>query len=496
MNEQKNTEKDTQVKKNLPFGDKKSGKAGSYTVLMTVLLLAALIVLNLIVNALPSKFTKLDSSISKMYTLSETTEKYISELQEDITLWFICPGGQEEPELHTFLKRYAELSPHISVKTADPIADPDFISKYTETQPSEFSVIVESARRSKVIDYNSMYYYYNDSVGKMSAADYQMYNSYYGITAEPYFDGDSQLTCAVEYVTAETLPTLYTLSGHGEAEMSETLAYYVELTGFDTAELNIALGGDEIPENCSCILIYAPELDLTADELAKLRAYAAAGGNIFMISGSTTSSLTNFAALCADFGLEGTYSTVYEGSAGSYYPNTPHYIYPTVASDHEAVSMISSGSYRVLTAQSHAVRAAGTVPDGYTVTELLKTSSKGYMKKEDGSQTDPASLAVACASENKTSGTRMVWLASPQFSGDAFINATNGANLYCFINMLSWLCDSFRTSLPEISAIDIAQPTLTVSESSATLWGAIFIFLIPIAVGALGLVRWTRRRKK
>ena len=59
------------------FGDRKSGRAGGYTVLMTVVLLAALIVVNLIINALPTKFTKLDSSSSKMYTLEKTTQ-YIS----------------------------------------------------------------------------------------------------------------------------------------------------------------------------------------------------------------------------------------------------------------------------------------------------------------------------------------------------------------------------------------------------------------------------------
>ena len=57
MNEQKNTQKSARFK---------NIKAGGYTVVMSVLLLAALIVVNLIVNALPSGITKLDSSTSKM----------------------------------------------------------------------------------------------------------------------------------------------------------------------------------------------------------------------------------------------------------------------------------------------------------------------------------------------------------------------------------------------------------------------------------------------
>ncbi len=486
MNEQKNTQKSARFK---------NIKAGGYTVVMSVLLLAALIVVNLIVNALPSGITKLDSSTSKMYTLSETTEKYISELSEDITLWFICPGGQEDTQLAAFLNRYAELSPRLTLRVADPIADPDFISKYTESQPSEYSVIIESARRSKVVDYNDMYYYYNSQYGKLSASEYKMY-AQYGLSADPYFDGDNQLTSAVEYVTAETLPTLYTLAGHGEAELSDTLSYYFGLSGFESKTLNIALEGDTIPSDCSCILIYAPSLDLTDAELAKLTSYVAGGGHIFYISASTSAAPDNFAALAAQYGLQGLYGTVNEGNSGSYYPGTSYYIYPTVSATHSSVSMISQGSYRLLSGQSHAITATETLPDGYTVTELLTTSSKGYLKTADGTQTDPIALSIASASENETTGARMVWLASPQMASDTFINATNGANLYCVINMLTWLCDSFRSSLPEISAVDISSPALTVSESSAGIWGFIFIFLIPIAVVAAGLIRWTQRRKK
>lgn len=476
-------------------GGAKSIKAGSYTVAVTVVLLAVLIVVNLIVNAIPSKYTKLDFSTSKMYTISETTEKYLSGLDEDITLWVLCPGGQENAQQMTFLSRYTELSSHLTLKTADPIADPDFISKYTSSSPSEYSVIVESERRAKVVDYADMYYYYSDDYGKISLSDYSYY-SYYGITADPYFDGDNQLSSAVEYVTAETLPTLYTLSGHGEQEMSDTLAYYVDLSGFSTAELNIALDDTEIPDDCSCIFIYAPTLDLTDSEFEKLKSYISNGGHIFMISGSTSAELPVFSSLAAECGLGATMGTVYEGSAGSYYPSMPYYFYPTVASDHSAVTLVASSGYSVLSGSSHAVGSLDTVPDGFTVTDLLTTSSKGYLKSSDGTQSDKTTISIACAAENETSGARMIWLAAPQLPSDTFINATNGGNLYCMLNMLTWMCDSFISSLPEISAVDISSPTLTVSESAAGVWGFIFIVIIPLAVAAVGLLHWSRRRKK
>lgn len=90
----------------------------------------------------------------------------------------------------------------------------------------------------------------------------------------------------------------------------------------------------------------------------------------------------------------------------------------------------------------------------------------------------------------------MIWIAAPLFASDSFISATNGANLYCFLNMLSWLCDSFKSSLPEISAVDISASTLTVTSSSAVMWGAVFVIIVPVVVIAVGFIRWNRRRKQ
>ena len=81
-----------------------------------------------------------------------------------------------------------------------------------------------------------MYYYYNSQYGKLTISEYQQY-AQYGLSAEPYFDGDNQLACAVEYVTAETLPTLYTLTGHGEQELTQMLSSYIDLSGFPTSQL-------------------------------------------------------------------------------------------------------------------------------------------------------------------------------------------------------------------------------------------------------------------
>ena len=60
----------------------KSGKLGVYTVVITAILLAVIVFANLLVNALPENVKKIDTTGFGVYTLSETTEKYLESLEK------------------------------------------------------------------------------------------------------------------------------------------------------------------------------------------------------------------------------------------------------------------------------------------------------------------------------------------------------------------------------------------------------------------------------
>ena len=76
--------------------EKKSLKNGSYSILITVIVIAALVVVNLIVQTLPTDLTQLDFSSNKLYTLTETTTDFMEGLSEDVALYYICENGEED----------------------------------------------------------------------------------------------------------------------------------------------------------------------------------------------------------------------------------------------------------------------------------------------------------------------------------------------------------------------------------------------------------------
>lgn len=187
--------------------NKKVLRHGSYSMAVTGIVIASVVVLNLVVQELPSKFREIDLSSQKLYTIGEQTEKMLKKLDKDVQIYFVAQDGTESSDIEKLLERYEEGSKHVQVEQKDPAVNPTFVSQYTSDNISNNSVIVVCGDKSKVIDYTDMY---------ETTINYSTYSQQ--VTG---FDGEGQLTSALNYVVSEDMPVLYTLEGHEEASMSE-----------------------------------------------------------------------------------------------------------------------------------------------------------------------------------------------------------------------------------------------------------------------------------
>ena len=97
------------------------------------------------------------------------------------------------------------------------------------------------------------------------------------------FSGESGLTSAIDYVVSDDLPVVYTLSGHGEEELSTSFSSSIEALNVEVNSLSLIETG-EIPEDADCLLILAPESDISADELSPIQTYLAEGGGLILIT--------------------------------------------------------------------------------------------------------------------------------------------------------------------------------------------------------------------
>ena len=162
------------------------------------------------------------------------------------------------------------------------------------------SLVVESGKRSRYISYNDIY------VQKADMASY----SY-----ETSFDGEGAVTSAIDYVVNEEQPQLYITEGHGEEELPDSFSNQIEKENIETSTFSLLTTGS-VPEEADCILMYAPQSDISFKEKKLLADYVSDGGKLMVIAGPVQKgNLKNLCSLLADYGVESTKGIVVESDS-------------------------------------------------------------------------------------------------------------------------------------------------------------------------------------
>ena len=522
------------------------------TVLVALIVLAALIVLNVLAVLLPGHLRAADVSRSRMFTLSAVSKQFLSELKQDVTLYFLCENGDPSAILTPFLDRYAAY-PHVRVQVVDTTDEPSFYLQYTRQKLSNFSLIVESGKRSTSIDYGDMMHYYSEMLaGNQYLSSYA--NIPYGSFAQAiaylglmtgqdltpyytlYFDGDTVLTSAIEYVTAEFVPGLYLLGGHNEETIADEMKTLLDNYGVSLHELDLSQT-DRVPNDCSLLFVQGPRSDLSDSELASLRAFLARGGNMILLSDGNVAQLGHFQALLSDFGLQagagvlwdrvetpapqteedasadenaeepketgeesepGTGEEPGETEPETVLIDTDSFVQqiPFDAGSRYAASIASfthANNVPLTLSEPHPIYC--TAKEGIVQEVLSTTSDRAYRTVGGTRQDETGPFTTGIIAVDETSSARLIWYSS----ASAFASGTSktlgtGNFIYLYV-AIAQLYGTYTPKLGDIPSSSLADPVLTVSKSSVTLT-VVLVVLASLAVLGTGIVMVVRRRKK
>ena len=466
----------------------RTAKVGGYSFVLSLVVLAILIAVNVLASKLPTSWTQFDISAAQLYSLTSDTKVVVTNLQQDVTIYWISQAGKEDTVIQKLLDRYQELSDHITVVKKDPDVYPTFAQQYTEETVMNNSLVVESGDKNRYISYDNIYQY--DT------------GSYYTTgSVSQSFDGEGQITSAIDYVVSTDLPQVYLLSGHGEAALPETFADELERSNYETVEDFSLLNVDAIPEECDVLLINAPTSDISDEELTMLRSYVQGGGKLVVLSGpQENADLPNLQALLSDYGVTVSDGVVVDTNRDYYAFTAPYVLMPEIESS-DITDPLKDGDYHVIVPIAAGL-TVGEDNGGATVTSLLKTSTDSFSKaagyamttydKEDGDIDGPFTLAVSV--EDANAGGRLLWVASDYLLDDMYNSYSSGANLDFVMNGLSWMIGN--TDAVSIRSKSLDYNYLTISSSSAAWLKVCMIGIIPVGFLLLGLDEVLRRRKK
>lgn len=484
INEQ--TKKESKEK--MPL-NKKYLRNGSYSTLLIVIFVAIVVVINMIVGKLPSKYTQIDISDQQLYSIGDETKKVLNNLDKDVTIYQIAQSGSEDETISNLLQKYADESKHVKVELKDPVVSPKFVSEYTSDQVSSNSLIVVCGDRNKVVNYNDMY---------ESTMDYNTYS--YQTTG---FDGEGQITSAIAYVTTENLPVLYTLEGHGEKELDNTIKEDIEKANMEIKTLNLISEGS-VPDDAACLLIDSPSSDISEDEKTALLDYLENGGKAMVFSDYTESTLTNFAAVLENYGVKAADGIVFEGDNQHYGMQMPYYLLPTVNST-DASSETASSGYYIIMPYAQGIQKLDDVRDTVTIEDILTTSDSAYSKtnlqsetleKEEGDVEGPFALGVSIKEDvGDGKKTQIIYYSSSYIMDSQMNQLVSGGNEKLVTESLNSMVSTEETATVSIPSKSLEVSYLTISDYDASFWKICTIGLIPGIFLVAGFVIWFKRRK-
>ncbi len=458
-------------------------KSGSYSMVMTLVVLAILIVVNILASVLPTTWTQQDMSSTQLYSVGSNTTALVQNLQKDVQIYWLVQADSEWDVLENLLGKYESLSSHVDVIKKNPDVYPTFAQQYTDETVENNSLIVTCGNKSRYIPLDDIY---------VTEINYTTYSYEYS------FNGEGAITSAIDYVSSDDLPLVYLLEGHGEAELPSLLTEQLQSENIETAFLSL-LTLETVPEDADCVLIYAPQSDISEDEKTKLASFLTGGGKLMVMAGpAEEGELTNLNSLLTDYGVTVNEGIVVEGSSDHYFYGYPYILLPEIQS-HAITDPLIEEKYYALVSIAHGLTVGSDNGTG-TVTELLTTSSDAFSKlagfdmdthsKEDGDIDGPFALAVSIADD---SGGQMVWFASSDLLGEMYVSYSSGANLDLVMNALSDMIG--KTETITIRSKSLGYSYLTISESTSSTLKVLMIGVVPLGYLAAGVYVILKKRR-
>lgn len=472
-------------------------KYGTLATVFTVVFIIAIVLVNILIGYLTDRYVlEIDMTSESRFEISEDTMEVLDDLAEPITITVLAEETtyRDSTELlsniYEILQRYEALAGgKLTVRYINPTVNPKIVEQYnTLGDLSSNDVIIESARRCKKLSPTTMY-------NSETSDDGTTY--YVGLRAE------QKLTSAILYCTTETVSKAAYIRGHNEDYYMDELDAMLTTSNYEVD--SVILAREDIPDDVNLIIISSPTVDFSTEEIDKLEAYFAAGGDaIVSMTPNTAEELTNLNLFFEEWGIKYTDNIVFDSSQAL--SGYPMYVVPNIATVEGITDNLNLRNQFALIVGGRAIELTNTQTSSDYVTVLMSSSENsyaknandityGYDKKEDDTA-GPFNLAVM----------------TERYSYDKNLNTTRSSILFVNAGMItdsvleqsSFLNASYLTAALNFindynDAVVIADKDFVSTTLNILTWQVRVVFWVvvialPLAILAVGVIVWARRR--
>lgn len=465
-------------------------KRKHYGYIVVLSCIGIFVLVNIVASLLENHYQlRMDVTENRVYSISSTTKKVLSNLEEDIYLYTFFDSTTYDPNLNEMLYQYVTTSSnHIIKKNLDPIQDQIFISQFEDIQPNitSGSILVTNKDHSRY--------------KLLSIYDMYLLDSQYGIIG---LKAEQKITSAIKYVVTGVEYNIRLLSGHGEtsaASLSDIL------NDLENLNYNLSLyqsGSIALNPDTDILMVVSPKQDLTKQEYDEIQQFLGQGGNaIFFIdrqiqtedtvqSYILTEQFVYFNQIFEEYGLKINQDIIVGTQSSNTYKATTSLI--GTMPRHNITKTIKSANLSPIFSYASSIEIEED-HDELTIAPLVETEDNCYALQTSSEKTSSSqSLDSYILGALSTKGDSNIIL----FSTSSLLSAEDymlSGNRELVLNSITYLNDSAGGVSVDPKIYTSASLNIT-SDGQKSLLFILVSIVIPVAILVSGIVTVYRRKK-
>jgi len=265
---------------------------GSNFAVTVLLLFVVLVVVNVVAKRFPAK---LDTTETGFYTLSDTTKKFLSKLNEPATLYVIMPesGEREVNDVRQFAYTAQDAAEgKLNLKFVSPVTNKAELARLQEKYPrlsrDSLGVLITSGEDEKR----------NAFIGFQDLFDINPRTG-----APQGFAGEGKIMKELRFLADnEQKPVIYFTQSNGELNISSTpgvesiggsamqLKSFLEKAYLDVRPLAFPIKNPSVPDDAAVVIVAEPQTPLSNEAVDALRRYMnhpVKKGKLIVLAGAT-----------------------------------------------------------------------------------------------------------------------------------------------------------------------------------------------------------------
>ena len=497
-----NTKKPSESKRSIKaFFKARNTRRGAASIGVTVLIIAAVILVNVIFAVISSRNAMyIDVTANRSFKLQSATLDYIGDLNKDVDIYVLADEENLENadssnysyyvQANRLLHEFEYNSDHISLHYLDPVKNPTFLAQYKDVNRSvSHMMLVTCGDNYTVVDPTDVF---NFDTETYQNDGYMVVNSQHV---------EQAVASAILKVTDSERVTVSVLTGQEEADMS-AFASRLAMNAYDVETVNLAEG--DISASSEFLVIYKPLYDIDEEMLKKISDWldndGKYGHNVIFFPGDELdpSYYPNLSALLSDYGMAVKYGYVFEENSEYIVPganlNNSLFDY----ADAEFTEGLSNKSKKIIMGGERGCLAIDV--SDITLANALLTSSDSVelfdIKTQELVKVDGVLNGAAIGRKSGASGVNscVVAVGSYYAVSNLFLTADTYNNAEYFINLFNTLSHKEDVGVI-IEGKDPNSAELGVSSvKDIAFLGVLVRFIIPSLALLAGLIIWIKRR--